>query len=279
MLALHLNPQPCPNRRLQTRPPRPRHAVACDSGAGLSAGDKSPAPPPSAALGRIRRLVLTPDGRSKLNPTPDRDFYAFPRFVKHVDEGFLKELTKLYLERIPEGGDVFDLMSSWVSHLPEEVPYRRVVGHGLNAQELARNPRLESFFVKDLNREQELALESCSFDAVVCTVSVQYLQWPEKVFAEVLRVLKPGGVCIISFSDRMFYEKAIAAWRDGTTYSRTQLVVQYFQCVEGFTQPEVIRRLPRQESRSVLQSIASLLGYSRSDPFCAVVAYRNFKPI
>lgn len=184
MLAIHLNPQPCPNRGLQKYPTRrPRHGVACDSGIGHSAGAKSPPPPPppSAAVGRIRRLVLTPEGRSKLNPSPDRDFYAFPRFVKHVDEGFLTELTKLYLERIPEGGDVFDLMSSWVSHLPEEVQYRRVVGHGLNAQELAKNPRLESFFVKDLNREQELALESCSFDAVVCTVSVQYLQWPEKV--------------------------------------------------------------------------------------------------
>lgn len=56
-----------------------------------------------------------------------------------------------------------------------------MVGHGLNAQEMAKNPRLDYFFVKDLNQDQELQLGSCSFDAVLCTVSVQYLQWPEKV--------------------------------------------------------------------------------------------------
>lgn len=75
-------------------------------------------------------------------------------------------------------------MSSWVSHLPPEVRFRRVVGHGLNAQELARNPRLDLFFVKDLNKEQRLELESGTFDAVLCTVSVQYLQSPEKVLTK-----------------------------------------------------------------------------------------------
>lgn len=77
--------------------------------------------------------------------------------------------------------EIMDLMSSWVSHLPSEIMYRKVVGHGLNAQELAKNPRLDYFFVKDLNKDQELELESGSLDAVLCTVSVQYLQQPEKV--------------------------------------------------------------------------------------------------
>ena len=31
---------------------------------------------------------------------------------------------------------VLDLMSSWVSHLPDEVRYGRVIGHGMNAQEV-----------------------------------------------------------------------------------------------------------------------------------------------
>ncbi|KAF9590636.1 hypothetical protein IFM89_035954 [Coptis chinensis] len=105
-------------------------------------------------------------------------------------------------------------MSSWINHLPCEVKYKKVVGHGLNAQELAKNPRLDYFFVKDLNKDQELEMESFSFDAVLCTISVQYLQQPEKVF----RVLKPGGVFIVSFSNRLFYEKAISAWREGTGY-------------------------------------------------------------
>uniref|UniRef100_A0A2P2JI78 Methyltransferase type 11 domain-containing protein n=2 Tax=Rhizophora mucronata TaxID=61149 RepID=A0A2P2JI78_RHIMU len=237
-----------------------------------------------STAGNVKRLVLNQEGRSKLNAYPDRDFYAYPRFVTHVDDGFISTLTKLYRERLRPGCEILDLMSSWVSHLPEEVVYKRVVGHGLNAQELAKNPRLDYFFVKDLNQDQKLELESCSFDAVLCTVSVQYLQQPEKVFAEVFRVLSPGGMFIVSFSNRMFYDKAISLWRDGTGYSRVQLVVQYFQCVEGFIQPEIIRKLPSaagaQEDKSPFSWIARLLGLlSGSDPFYAVIAYKNFKPV
>ena len=40
--------------------------------------------------------------------------------------------------------------------------------------------------------------------------SVQYWQQPERVLAEVYRVLKPGGVVIITFSNRLFYNKVCA---------------------------------------------------------------------
>ncbi|KAI3474941.1 hypothetical protein Pfo_030252 [Paulownia fortunei] len=235
----------------------------------------------SSSAGRIKRLVLTLEGRTRLNNYPDREFYAYPRFVTHVDNNFISTLTNLYREILRPEMEILDLMSSWISHLPEEVKYKKVVGHGLNAQELARNPRLDYFFVKDFNKEQELEMENASFDAVLCTVSVQYLQQPEKVFAEIFRVLRPGGVFIVSFSNRLFYEKAISAWRDGTAYSRVQLVVQYFQCVEGFTQPQVIRKLPNaKEDNSIFSRITGLLGLlSGSDPFYAVIAYKNFKPI
>lgn len=233
--------------------------------------------------GRIKRLVLTNEGRTKLNTFPDREFYAYPRFVTHVDDEFIATLTDLYRERLKPGSEILDLMSSWISHLPNEVVYKRVVGHGLNAQELARNSRMDYFFVKDLNQDQKLEIEDSSFDAVICTVSVQYLQQPEKAFAEVFRVLRPGGVFIVSFSNRLFYEKAINAWRDGTAYSRVQLVLQYFQCIEGFTQPEVIRKLPSagnsQDDKSPFSWFMKWLGlFSGSDPFYAVIAYKNFKP-
>jgi len=229
--------------------------------------------------GRMRREVLEPLQRVKIDAGDDRGFYSQPRIVTHVDEKFLSQLTQLYRERIPEGGAVLDLMSSWVSHLPPEASYSKVVGHGMNAAELQRNPQLSEFFVRDLNASPGLAAEDASFDAVVCCVSVQYMQYPEKIFAEIYRVLKPGGVVIMSFSNRMFYQKAISAWRDGSGYSRTQLVKQYFSCISGFTEPEVVTEVGVQPDRSLIGKLKSFMNRSAGDPFYAVISYRNFKAI
>jgi len=99
---------------------------------------------------------------------------------------------------------------------------------------LRRNKRLDRFFIRDFNKDpNSWAEKDDTFDAVVCCVSVQYMQQPERVFAEVHRVLKPGGVCIMTFSSRLFYEKAIQGWRDNSAYGRVSLVKQYFQCIKG----------------------------------------------
>ena len=231
------------------------------------------------AGGTIRREVLDRGDRGKINTVDDRNWYSQPRLCTHVDDEFLAQLTQLYRERIPAGGKVLDMCSSWISHLPPEVEYSEVVGHGLNAEELGKNKRLSRFFVKNLNVDPSFAAEDKTYDAVVCCVSVQYLQRPEEVFAEVYRVLKPGGVFIVSFSNRMFYEKAIAAWRDGTGFSRAQLVKQYFQCVSGFTQAEVITEVGVTPDDSLLGKLKKFMKRSSSDPFYAVVGYRNYKRV
>ena len=169
-------------------------------------------------------MLLRPEQRTKLDETKDSEFYSFPRFVTHVDEGFIDQLTNLYREGLKPNTRILDLMSSWVSHLPEEVEFAHVEGHGMNEEELAKNPRLDRYFVQDLNKNPKLPLPDQDFDAVLNAVSVQYLQYPDAVFSEIYRILKPGGVAIVSFSNRMFYQKAIAAWRDGTDMSRLQLV-------------------------------------------------------
>ncbi|EFN54437.1 hypothetical protein CHLNCDRAFT_135831 [Chlorella variabilis] len=239
-----------------------------------TSGGNGAAPPPAV------REVLDRRQRQKLSAGDDREFYSVPRLVHHLDAGFRAQLTQLYRQRIPEGGDVLDLCSSWVSHLPPERKYGRVVGHGMNAAELGRNAQLSEFFVRDLNRQPSgWAFADESFDAVLCCASCQYLEQPEAVFAEMRRVLKPGGVAIVAFSNRMFYEKAIAAWRDNTDYGRCVLVKSYFAAAGGFSEPEVVKRveLPAQATGLVQQVQMwgeRLFSGGSSDPFFAVVAHK-----
>jgi len=209
--------------------------------------------------------MLAPQERTKLDDTDDALFYAYPRFVTHVDQEFINQLTDLYRDRLKPHTRILDLMSSWVSHLPPEMEFAHVEGHGLNQEELARNPRLDHYIVQDLNKNLQLPFPDGEFDAVLNTVSVQYLQYPDAIFAEIYRVLKPGGVAIISFSNRMFAQKAIQGWRDGSESSRVQLVKAYFATVAGFSPPEVmIKNAPI--------TFLSWLGASSSDPFYAVIA-------
>lgn len=213
-------------------------------------------------------MQLKPAQRNKLDESDDLLFYESPRFVTHVDESFIQQLTELYRERLKSGMRVFDMMSSWVSHLPDDLDFEWVQGHGMNAAELARNTKLSDYFVQNLNENQTFPLEDQSFDAVLNTVSVQYLQQPEAVFAEIYRILKPGGIAIISFSNRMFAQKAIAAWRDGSESTRVNLVKGYFASVRGFSTPEVI------EKQSDVPLILQMMGMGGSDPFYAVIAER-----
>jgi SAM-dependent methyltransferase len=213
-------------------------------------------------------MFLKPNQRTKLDDTDDTLFYSYPRFVTHVDEGFIKQLTDLYRERLKPNTRILDMMSSWVSHLPEEMEFAHIEGHGLNEEELGRNSRLDHNFVQDLNKNPKLPLPDGDFDAVLICVSVQYLQYPDAVFSEIHRVLKPGGIAIISFSNRMFYQKAIAAWRDGSESSRVELVKSYFTSVPGFSPPEVITR------KSSAPNFLQWMGAAGGDPFYAVISQR-----
>ena len=110
--------------------------------------------------------------------TNDARFYEVPRVVLHIDPETILALTQVYRELLPPGGEILDLMSSWVSHLPEEMEFTRVAGLGMNEIELAKNPRLTDHVLHDLNREPELPYDDASFDAVINAVSIQYLMQP-----------------------------------------------------------------------------------------------------
>ncbi|WP_458094304.1 class I SAM-dependent methyltransferase [Roseomonas sp. WA12] len=179
-------------------------------------------------------LDLPPEAFRKADSSPDDLFYQQPRFVTHIDDGAIAAVTSLYRSVLPAGGSILDLMSSWVSHLPEEVAYGEVTGHGMNAAELAANPRLSHRFTQDLNRNPILPLEDAAFDAACLCVSVQYLQQPVAVFSDVARVLRPGAPFVVSFSNRCFPTKAVAIWQALGGGEEQQRLVAAYMAAAGF---------------------------------------------
>src|SRR6267143_800820 len=86
------------------------------------------------------------------------------------------------------GGAILDVMSGWISHLPPEAPYRRIVGVGVDRKALAENPFLDECRVQDLNRDPVLPFASGEFDGATLCGAIQYLARPGEVIREVARV-------------------------------------------------------------------------------------------
>ena len=183
-------------------------------------------------------------GFRRQDEAPDADFYAAPRLVTHIDEAAVAAVTQLYREYFPAGGTVLDLMSSWVSHLPAEVSYARVVGLGMNRVELAANPRLDGSVVHDLNRNPRLPFADAEFDAAAICVSIQYLTRPAAVLRDLGRVLVPGGPLVITFSNRCFPTKAVRAWLQRDDLGHAALVVRYLEAARTWTDIQHLDRSP-----------------------------------
>lgn len=164
----------------------------------------------------------------------DAAYYVAPRLMTHIDEAAIDAVRALYAELLPEDGVILDMMSSWKSHLPEELPRERTVGLGMNEVEMRENEQLDDYVVHDVNAEPRLPFQDAEFDAGVMTVSVQYLTQPILVFRELRRILRPGAPFIVTFSNRIFPEKAVAIWLACNAEERSRLVGAYFHYAEGW---------------------------------------------
>jgi SAM-dependent methyltransferase len=178
---------------------------------------------------------LPPGAFAKEDPDNDAEFYAEARLETHIDDAAIAALTDFYRLVLPPGGVVLDLMSSWISHLPAEVAYGQVIGHGMNAEELAANPRLGRWFIQDLNQDPVLPLNDDSLDAAMICVGVQYLQQPVAVMNELRRTLRPGAPLVVSFSNRCFPTKAVAIWLNSGPRDHARLVEIYLRTA-GFAE-------------------------------------------
>lgn len=203
---------------------------------------------------------------ARQDESDDGNFYTQPRMVVHIDDHAIAAVTDVIRRHVPTAARVLDLMSSYRSHLPPEAQYQEVVGLGMNGEELRANAQLNSYVVHNLNKDPQLPFEAASFDAVLNTVSIQYLTHPVEVMREVARVLKPGGISIITFSNRMFPTKAVRIWYNGNDESHIQLVQQYYKLAGGYSKIEV----ERHEDKTTLS------WFNRGhDPLFAVIGTRD----
>jgi SAM-dependent methyltransferase len=202
---------------------------------------------------------LPEEAFGRYDETPDEEFYLLPRFVTHIDDRAIAAVTQLYRELFPLGGEILDLMSSWISHLPPEIEYHRVIGLGMNEAELRRNERLDAYAVQNLNTNPHLPFGDAEFDGAGICVSIDYLTRPVEVLREVGRVLKVGAPLIISFSNRCFPTKVIAVWHQLDDRGRVRLVERYLQEAGNF---ENIRGLDRSPRRLFSDPLYAVIGES-----------------
>lgn len=172
---------------------------------------------------------FSPEFFEREDESNDALFYTEPRLLVHIDEQAIAAVSQLFLDLISPDSVVLDLMSSWRSHWPQDHPKERMVGLGLNAAEMQANPDLDEFVIHNVNEDPVLPFEDESFDAVVITVSVQYLKRPVETFRQVYRILRQDGLLIVTFSNRMFPTKAVRIWRVSTDKGRMGLVAAYLE--------------------------------------------------
>jgi len=178
---------------------------------------------------------------------PDTSFYKTPRLVQHIDDTAIQVVKDLYGQLLKSDMRILDLMSSWQSHIPSRLRFEKLTGLGLNKEELDKNEVLDDRVIHDLNADVILPFENNEYDALICTNSIEYLAHPESVFDELFRVLRPGGLAVMTFSNRWFPPKVIRIWEELDEYERMGLVLEYFQKNGKFKDLETysVRGLPR----------------------------------
>ena len=210
--------------------------------------------------------VLNNYQRKKLDESNDEEFYSDPKFVYHLDANFRNYLSSVYKNEINDNSTVLDLMSSWVSYLPLEKTYKKVIGHGLNKEELERNKTLNSFWVQNFNLSQKIPLESGSVDYCLMVAAWQYLQYPENITNEVSRILSDKGKILVSFSNRAFWHKAPNIWTTSTEEERVKYVRKVL-ITNGFNEPKIIKKFN--------EPSLNIFNFLNKDPFYCLIATKE----
>lgn len=169
----------------------------------------------------------------------DAEFWAAPRFVHYVDVAARHSLKLHYGETLQEYADaeddgiaVLDVMASWASHYPD-MHYALAAGVGLQLEELQRNGLLDEHHVVDVNAAPKLNLPTAAFHLVTLAFSMDLVTQPLGLFSEMLRVLKPGGTCIVAFSNKVIPAKSTALWKASSSAEQAVVVADCFHWAQG----------------------------------------------
>ena len=157
-------------------------------------------------------------------------------------------------------------MSSWDSYLPSGNKYKKIIGHGLNKEELKRNKVLENYWIQNFNTNQAIPLEDKSIDYCLMVAAWQYLQYPEFLVKEISRILTKKGKFLISFSNRAFWNKSPNVWVNSNEEERIQYVRKVL-ISNGFEEPRIIRKFTNQNF--------SLIPLFKVDPFYCLIASKD----
>ena len=207
--------------------------------------------------------VLNNYQREKLDESNDEEFYSDPKFVYHLDANFRQYLSSIYNNEIADSSTVLDLMSSWDSYLPKGKKYKKVIGHGLNKQELEKNKILNSYWIQNFNLNQKIPLDSESIDYCLMVAAWQYLQFPENLTKEIARILSGQGKFIVSFSNRAFWHKAPNIWTTSTEEERVKYVRKVL-ISNGFNEPKIIIKFN--------EPALNIFNFLNKDPFYCLIA-------
>jgi len=227
---------------------RKRNKNAHDSVRTFAVGGKWPSDYVSAgSADEVLRKVQWPknwpyaaEDFSRLDESDDSDFYSEPRLCAHVDDDFINALRLHYAEVFASYPDarILDICSSWISHYPESKTWSHVSITGMCEEELRRNTQADDYSVRDLIALLELPYASGSFDVVTCAVSLDYLTKPYEVMMEVARVLKPGGMVVLSTSNRCFAAKAVNIWLRTNDLEHVLIYGSYMHYTGQFEHPQ-----------------------------------------
>jgi SAM-dependent methyltransferase len=140
---------------------------------------------------------LIQQGRDRLFPSLTNPNWLVLRERRKIFEHWLNQLAHSELEVLDIGGRI--------------QPYRELLANRLHRY-VAVDLR-PTALVDVIARGEQLPLSDERFDLVICTQVLQYVAQPSCVFAEIHRVLRPGGALLLSVPSASLVDAEEECWR------------------------------------------------------------------